>query len=131
MWSGGKSRKRWEEEYNDNTTVCLHHLDYDKTLGGKACMELHVFWTISCKKHSAEKQLHGQLLFIWQIISEGKNELLYTAGEMKTNLSYLPIPSARAGYDSRSFFKRSLTGLNSREDLSQKWSSFCMNITTL
>ena len=28
-------------------------------------------------------------------------------------LSYLPNPSARAGYDKRSIFKRSLTGLNS------------------
>ena len=28
-------------------------------------------------------------------------------------LSYLPTPSARAGYDKRSIFKRSLTGLNS------------------
>ena len=28
-------------------------------------------------------------------------------------LSYLPNPSARAGYDTRSIFKRSLTGLNS------------------
>ena len=27
--------------------------------------------------------------------------------------SYLPNPSARAGYDTRSIFKRSLTGLNS------------------
>ena len=29
------------------------------------------------------------------------------------SLSYLPDPSARAGYDTRSIFKRSLTGLNS------------------
>ena len=28
-------------------------------------------------------------------------------------LSYLPNPSARAGYDTRSIFKWSLTGLNS------------------
>ena len=28
-------------------------------------------------------------------------------------LSYLPNPSARAGYDTRSIFMRSLTGLNS------------------
>ena len=27
--------------------------------------------------------------------------------------SYLPNPSARAGYDTRSIFRRSLTGLNS------------------
>ena len=27
--------------------------------------------------------------------------------------SYLPNPSSRAGYDTRSIFKRSLTGLNS------------------
>ena len=29
------------------------------------------------------------------------------------NWPYLPNPSARAGYDTRSIFKRSLTGLNS------------------
>ena len=28
-------------------------------------------------------------------------------------ISYLPNPAARAGYDTRSIFKRSLTGLNS------------------
>ena len=28
-------------------------------------------------------------------------------------ISYLPNPSARAGYDTRSIFKRSLAGLNS------------------
>ena len=30
-----------------------------------------------------------------------------------TQIYYLPNPSARAGYDTRSIFKRSLTGLNS------------------
>ena len=30
-----------------------------------------------------------------------------------SSLSYLPNPSALAGYDTRSIFKRSLTGLNS------------------
>ena len=29
------------------------------------------------------------------------------------SLSYLPNPSARAGYDTRSIFKRNLTGFNS------------------
>ena len=29
------------------------------------------------------------------------------------SLSYLPNPSAREGYDTRSIFKRSLTGFNS------------------
>ena len=36
-------------------------------------------------------------------------------------LSYLPTPSARAGYDKRSIFKRSLTGLNS--EFSFSWTS--------
>ena len=34
-------------------------------------------------------------------------------------LSYLPNPSARAGYDTRSIFKRSLTGLNSEFSFSE------------
>ena len=33
--------------------------------------------------------------------------------------SYLPNPSARAGYDTRSIFKRSLTGLNSEFSFSE------------
>ena len=48
------------------------------------------------------------------------NSLLTIPTELKENdtawkkpLSYLPNPSARAGYDTRSIFKRSLTGLNS------------------
>ena len=36
------------------------------------------------------------------------------AEEVKSSfLSYLPNPSARVGYDTRSIFKRSLTDLNS------------------
>ena len=34
-------------------------------------------------------------------------------------LSYLPTPSARAGYDTRSIFKRSLTGWNSEYSFSE------------
>ena len=34
------------------------------------------------------------------------------------NLSYLPNPSARAVYDTRSIFKRSLIGLNSEYSFS-------------
>ena len=33
--------------------------------------------------------------------------------ESQERVSYLPNPSTRAGYDTRSIFKRSLTGLNS------------------
>ena len=39
--------------------------------------------------------------------------------------SYLPNPSARAGYDTRSIFKRSLTGLNS--EFSFSWTSCLTN----
>ena len=35
------------------------------------------------------------------------------AGDQLLSLPYLPNPSAQAGYDTRSIFKRSLTGLNS------------------
>ena len=37
----------------------------------------------------------------------------------KIHSSYLPNPSARAGYDTRSIFKRSLTGLNSKFSFSK------------
>ena len=39
------------------------------------------------------------------------NQMLYWFGQVL--ISYLPNPSARAGYDTRSIFKRSLTGLSS------------------
>ena len=42
-------------------------------------------------------------------IPDGTYQWCRSAG----HLSYLPNPSARAGYDTRSIFKRSLTGLNS------------------
>ena len=35
-----------------------------------------------------------------------------TLAQSESMLSYLPNPSAQAGYDTRSIFKRSLTGLN-------------------
>ena len=40
-------------------------------------------------------------------------EVFFTLRRCPFILSYLPNPSARAGYDTRSIFKRSLTGLNS------------------
>ena len=45
------------------------------------------------------------------LLKEGK-ELVLESCTM-VGRSYLPNPSARAGYDTRSIFKRSLTGLNS------------------
>ena len=33
--------------------------------------------------------------------------------ELETQIAYLPNPSVRAGYDTRSIFKQSLTGLKS------------------
>ena len=41
-----------------------------------------------------------------------------------TYLPYLPTPSARAGYDTRSIFKRSLTGFNSEFSFSE---TCCLN----
>ena len=45
-------------------------------------------------------ELQVELVFFWQFSSKSWGY-------------YLPNPSARAGYDTRSIFKRSLTGLNS------------------
>ena len=45
-----------------------------------------------------------------------KNNHLHN--EFRNYLSYLPNPSARAGYDTRSIFKWSLTGLNSEYSFS-------------
>ena len=44
--------------------------------------------------------------------SNGESLVLDFWGKQCTSLSYLLTPSARAGYDTRSIFKRSLPGLN-------------------
>ena len=59
------------------------------------------------------------MLFLCQIsflfFKGGNHDLcIFFIGPMLHHpLSYLPNLSARAGYDTRSIFKRSLTGLNS------------------
>ena len=45
-------------------------------------------------------------------------ETLSQPFRIKCERYYLPNPSARAGYDTRSIFKRSLTGLNSESSFS-------------
>ena len=47
------------------------------------------------------------------ILKKKENCIDFGSKKKKQYLSYLPTPSARAGYDTRSIFKRSLTGLNS------------------
>ena len=49
------------------------------------------------------------LEFEWQQDSSSLQDSSQDSGRS----FYLPNPSARAGYDTRSIFKRSLTGLNS------------------
>ena len=54
----------------------------------------------------------------------GYDTILHLSGVWSTlslPLPYLPNPSTRAGYDTRSIFKRSLTGLNS--EFSFSWTS--------
>ena len=48
-------------------------------------------------------------------LTRGESPGVYPLDEISAMLlsSYLPNPSARAGYDTRSIFKRSLTGFNS------------------
>ena len=47
-----------------------------------------------------------------ELISLCTLKVLITIIQLNFIQSYLPNPSARAGYDTRSIFKRSLTGLN-------------------
>ena len=54
-----------------------------------------------CSKQYAASMCSSQLAFSPSILSESKRY-------------YLPNPSARAGYDTRSIFKRSLTGFEFR-----------------
>ena len=44
--------------------------------------------------------------------------LFVLAFSLSLYLSYLPNPSAQAGYDTRSIFKQNLTGLNSEYSFS-------------
>ena len=59
-------------------------------------------------------RLYQRVSWIRQIQSDGEIPVKLELWGMRcTSLSYLPNPSARAGYDTRSIFKRSLTGFNS------------------
>ena len=83
-------------------------------LCGKRTLNIHIYITqnIGIPKHEKHLRLlsSGTKLFI---TFEFKGSS--TLGER----SYLPNPSARVGYDTRSIFKRSLTGLNSEFSFSQ------------
>ena len=50
---------------------------------------------------------------LWTLIDWMKENGFTLKKNARSRWSYLPNPSARAGYDTRSIFKRSLTGLNS------------------
>ena len=47
------------------------------------------------------------------LISQLTSLRMFSCNDISIIISYLPNPSARVGYDTRSIFKRSLTGLNS------------------
>ena len=63
--------------------------------------------------------IHSFCIYIYIYIYIYKNIYIYIQSKFGNliyiyiYISYLPNPSARAGYDTRSIFKRSLTGLNS------------------
>ena len=59
---------------------------------------LNKYW----RQHSTKQQLYGHLPPITKF---DKPDTQDTDGEVGTSLSYLPNPSARAGYDARSIFK--------------------------
>ena len=55
-----------------------------------------------------EKNEKKNLTNMFRILETANTKL-----QIESDTSYLPNPSARAGYDTRSVFKRSLAGLNS------------------
>ena len=56
---------------------------------------------------------NGVMSLAVQVGREGMSERA-PSQQLFAGWSYLPNPSARTGYDTRSIFKRSLTGLNSQ-----------------
>ena len=71
----------------------------DRMDGGKEPREYMLLACLDDDIFKADLQDHYIIIIIIFIIYQ--------------RVSYLPNPSARAGYDTRSIFKRSLTGLNS------------------
>ena len=53
------------------------------------------------------------VLILWLLFSKYVKLFYILYISQTIYLLYLPNPSARAGYDTKSIFKRSLTGLNS------------------
>ena len=74
----------------------------------------------SCLMYNTELHLIVKLQFwkTWRVLSTPSLQLLLSPLRPGVVVPYLPNPSARAGYDTRSIFKRSLTGLNSEFSVS-------------
>ena len=74
------------------------------------------------KRALVQKEMHTGSSWMWTSVANSifYNITQYAKRDSRCNrsLSYLPNPSARAGYDTRSILKRSLTGLNSEFSIS-------------
>ena len=69
--------------------------------------------TTAIKKNSIRKHANELKVREKTVRTATKQDLSSDLNPLDYALSYLPNPSAQAGYDTRSIFKRSLTGLNS------------------
>ena len=61
-----------------------------------------------------DNHTHTHTHAFWFGIQKAYGPLQPSLIKKATGSSYLPNPSARAGYDTKSIFKRSLTGLDSK-----------------
>ena len=97
-------------ETKRNIPVCLITLVHENT---KICLnngsEIFVLQVYFLSRSDAEVLLPSQPLHVWQLLDKSK----HISKEWKIEKVLFTNPSARAGYDTRSIFKRSLTGLNS------------------
>ena len=82
--------------------------DITNTISMKFNREIRILKRVLCNVLSAIYKLNLFILAILLLFIKTVFDIWDRA-----QISYLPNPSARAGYDTRSIFKRSLTSLNS------------------
>ena len=122
---------RQNRKFQNNERTFYQQLGGDdtKTYQQQDAKETQRFWTKLWQAKNIRKRLNGldkqydkRTRRTWRRPESGnthrttqkkKNTKKDIKLENAWTWSYLPNPSARAGYDTRSIFKRSLTGLNS------------------
>ena len=86
-------------------------------VGALTCALVHSMFYLKATQMNMQRNFIQELMLYKTEVSHNAAEaanIICCVKRGKCSWSYLPNPSARAGYDTRSIFKQSLTGLNSQ-----------------